>query len=317
MLLNDMMAIGQRLAKAARQRLAKAARLPLLLVPLLLLAAGSPAHAQGRLLIAGGAIADDNATIAAELAGAGGSIAIIASSSAEPQASFAAFRAYLLRHGVDAARIVQIRLAMIDDPATPDVDERAWADNAIAVAEIAKIEAAGAIWFTGGDQARTARLLLSPGGGDTPMLRAIRRRLQAGGLVGGSSAGAAIMGTNMIACGDADGAPGQPVRADMALCEAVAEGAPAPLVIARGLGFLPWAITDQHFSQRKREGRLERAVALQPRAARIGLGVDENSAVLVDLDMRRITPVAGRATIYDGRQRRLKVRILVAPSPQA
>jgi cyanophycinase len=267
----------------------------------------------GSLLIAGGAIAKENAAIAKALANTGPTdapmIAIIASASAEPQGSYDDFRTYLIRHGVDAGRIVQIRLSLNDDPETPAVDESTWAGNASDVAEIAKLDRAGAIWFTGGDQSRTARLLLS-GKADTPMLTAIRQRLAAGAIVGGSSAGAAIMGRTMIVCGDADGAPSLSVKRDMAICEAVAEGAPTPLVIAPGLGFLPWAITDQHFSQRKREGRLERAVALQPKGAKIGLGIDENSAVLVDLRTRDITAVAGRGFVYDGRKRRLRVKVV-------
>ena len=284
--------------------------------------AGPLAHAQqtggGSLLIAGGAIAPDNADIANALIAAmpdpAGTIAIIPGASAEPQASFDSFRDYLVRHGVDASRITLVRIALIDDPGTLNVDEARWADNADNAVELDSIARAGAIWFTGGDQARTARLLMTADGGDTFMLRAIRARLDAGSVVGGSSAGAAIMGAQMIVCGDADGAPSQPVQRNMALCEAVAEDAPVPLVIARGLGFVPWAITDQHFSQRKREGRLERAVAAQPPGARIGIGVDENSAVLVRLRDRSMTPVSGRTTLYDARQRRLRVRTLQASS---
>jgi cyanophycinase len=290
-------------------------RIALSIAALLIVSGYVPApKPAGNLLIAGGAIAPDNKAVAQTLASTGPAdapmIAIIASASAEPQGSFDDFRAYLIRHGVDAGRIVQIRLSLMDDPETPAVDESTWAANARDSGEIAKLEKAGAIWFTGGDQSRTARLMLASGGSDTPMLAAIRQRLSAGALVGGSSAGAAIMGSNMIVCGDADGAPSLPVIGDMAICEAVAEGEPTPLVIAPGLGFLPWAITDQHFSQRGREGRLERAVALQPKGAKIGLGVDENSAVLVNLRTRDIRPVAGRASIYDGRKRRLRVSIV-------
>ncbi len=271
----------------------------------LMVCAGPAAQAQmqkgGTLIIAGGAIAPDNADIVQIMLGAMPDnrpiIAIIPSASAEPQASFDAFRDYLVRHGVDSTRVQLVQIAMKDDPGTKDVDESAWAGNADDASEIRTIDAAGAIWFTGGDQTRTTRLLLAANGKDTPMLSAIRKRLAAGAVVGGSSAGAAIMGKQMIACGDADGAPAQPISNDITLCEDAADNKPTPLVVTRGLGFLPWAITDQHFSQRQRLLRLKRAVVAQPRGQRVGYGIDENSALLVRPRSGTMFLISGRATI--------------------
>jgi len=50
--------------------------------------------------------------------------------------------------------------------------------------------------------------------------------------------------------------------------------------MAPGLGFLPGAIVDQHFSERGRMGRLLGAVAQNPRV--LGIGIDENTAALVE-----------------------------------
>ena len=61
------------------------------------------------------------------------------------------------------------------------------------------------VWFSGGDQLHTTRLLLQPDGSDTPVLGRMRRLLSDGGVIGGSSAGAAIMSRTMIVRGDDEG----------------------------------------------------------------------------------------------------------------
>jgi cyanophycinase len=232
----------------------------------------------GSLVIVGGGLKADNAAIYRAFIGrvpTGKAIAIIPSASGEPQGSADDFAANLVRHGVTRDRIVIVALAEVDDPETTGVDESEWAGGGRNIAEIAKIKGAGGIWFTGGDQARTMRVL-----DRTPMLTRIRQRLASGAVIGGTSAGAAIMGAGMILCGD-------PVRA---LTQAKAsrnpkdcvaeEGQSEPLVIAKGLGFLPGMVVDQHFGQRKRLPRLQLAVKSFARLG--GVGIDENTALVVD-----------------------------------
>ena len=245
----------------------------------------------GTLVIVGGALLPDNAAIYRAFINAsnGGTIAVIPSASGEPQAALDAFAANLVQHGVDRARIIDVHLAEVDDPATT-VDEATWAANAGNTDEIATIENASAIWFTGGDQARTIRLLTKDGK-DTVMLAAIRKRLAAGAVVGGTSAGAAIMGTGMIVCGD-------PRRANDAISNdptdcAARDGQQEPLVLGSGLGFLASHVVDQHFSERGRLPRLLRATAC---GAGRGFGIDENTALVVDLATRRAT-VAGSGKV--------------------
>ena len=50
--------------------------------------------------------------------------------------------------------------------------------------------------------------------------------------------------------------------------------------------FLPGAIIDQHFSQRKRHGRLTKAIAAFPN--RIGLGIDESTGLIVTEEQSRV-----------------------------
>lgn len=252
-----------------------------------------PAADPGRLLIIGGGLRDERGEIMnglrAHMPRPGGTIAIIPSASAEASLAAQAMAARLRAAGFANAQIVTVHIAMADDPASADVDEAAWAGNADNAEEIAKIAGADAIWFTGGDQLRTLRLLLRPGGGDTPMLAAIRRRLAAGAVIAGTSAGAAIMGDMMIICGSPDLAATAPVGRDPAICDAP-EDRPLPLILGRGLGFLPGAVVDQHFGQRNRWPRLLRAMACRDPDIAHGFGIDEDTALL-------ISPASGAAQI--------------------
>ncbi len=126
-------------------------------------------------------------------------------------------------------------------------------DRAVADSEefVKKIESASGIWFSGGDQSRLSEVFL-----DTRAQVAFENFALRGGTIGGTSAGAAICSEVMIASG---------------------QETPE---MSRGLNLLPWAITDQHFTQRDRIGRLRKAVAQNP--SRVGLGIDESTAVIVN-----------------------------------
>lgn len=122
------------------------------------------------------------------------------------------------------------------------------------------IEQATGIFFTGGDQARITSLIK-----DTELDAAIHRRFNEGAVVGGTSAGAAMMPDVMIIEGDSETNP---------RVNTVAMGP--------GMGFLPGIVVDQHFAQRGRLGRLISALLQQP--AVLGIGIDENTAVIVSGD---------------------------------
>jgi cyanophycinase len=116
-------------------------------------------------------------------------------------------------------------------------------------------EATG-VWLEGGDQARLAAAYH-----DTAVERELHRLLARGGVIGGTSAGAAVMTRVMIAGGTADARLGE------------------------GFGFLPGMVVDQHFLRRNRLGRLLGVLAKHPELA--GLGIDEQTAVVVQ--GRRLT----------------------------
>jgi len=132
---------------------------------------------------------------------------------------------------------------------------------------VAMIEACGGLWFTGGSQSRIVEAM-RPDGADTAVWRSCRDLLERGGVIGGSSAGAAMMSDPMIRRGRSD--------------DAVARGVGSEGVeLGHGMGFFPWGLCGQHFLQRGRFGRM--VVALGESGARFGWGVSEDSALLVDL----------------------------------
>ena len=111
------------------------------------------------------------------------------------------------------------------------------------------LDSATAVWFIGGDQNLITERYLG-----TPVEPALHRVLSRGGVIGGTSAGAAIMSRVMIA-----------------------GGRNTPMM-ATGLGFLPNTIVDQHFIKRSRKDRLHAALKLHPDL--VGVGIDEDTALV-------------------------------------
>ncbi len=162
-------------------------------------------------------------------------------------------------------------------------DERAAMDPTIA----ARFENASALWFTGGNQSRITALFepeLRPEFDPPPWRErrlielATRRMLQDGGVIAGSSAGAAMMADPMIAGGRSEGA----------LLNGEGEGG---VQTKAGMGYFPFGLVDQHFMARGRMGRLLVAMAIH--SERYGFGVEENSAMVVSLGSTPFIEVVG------------------------
>ena len=133
--------------------------------------------------------------------------------------------------------------------------------------------------ITGGDQMRLVSLL-----GGTKLADKIRKMVRDTNLVlAGTSAGAAAMSTSMIVRGEPSSHPHR---------NAVS--------LSPGLGFLKNIIIDQHFTERGRISRLITAVSYNP--YNLGIGIDENTAII--LDGHGILEVFGQGstTIVDGSQ---------------
>jgi len=114
------------------------------------------------------------------------------------------------------------------------------------------LQQATGVWFGGGYQALLAERYV-----DTAVQSCLHELLARNGVVGGCSAGAALLSRVMIREGDTT-----PVE-------------------AQGLDLLSNAIIDQHFLARNRLWRLEQMLEAHPDL--IGLGVDEATALVIEL----------------------------------
>jgi len=149
-----------------------------------------------------------------------------------------------------------------------------------------QVSSATAIFFSGGDQSRLTRLLLG-----TELLKEINALYKRGGLISGTSAGAAIQSELMIT-----GEEHINKNADRPYNTI----APNNIETVHGFGWLTEAVIDQHHIKRRRNNRLISVVLEHPKL--LGIGIDESTAILVNPD--RTFTVLGDASviIYDARQ---------------
>ena len=132
---------------------------------------------------------------------------------------------------------------------------RSDADGAAAVRALT---GATGVFFSGGDQSRLQTLVGSR------INEQLSARLADGLVVAGTSAGATALGRTMILGGNG------------------AEVSTATVRTGPGLGLMPRMLIDMHFGERGRLPRLLSAVTLDP--DRLGVGIDENTAICVHRD---------------------------------
>ncbi|MHA4871885.1 cyanophycinase [Duganella sp. PWIR1] len=244
----------------------------ILLFSLLLCAAAHAAEAPpalafrpvaGTVMPMGGSVRDDNERVRQRLVqlagGADARFVVIPTSSSRPEATGMDAVEQLRRRG---AKAELLKIAPRWDGETLESARRAAADPA----NVAKIRAATAVFFTGGAQERTVDVL-NPGGVASPVLQAVRELQARGGVIAGSSAGAAIMSSTMFR--DAL----NPVQVMKGVMRDGKE-------IDRGLGFAgDQLFIDQHFLKRGRVGRM--LALMLAKGYKVGLGVDENTAAII------------------------------------
>lgn len=217
-----------------------------------------------KLAVIGGRLEDDNAAIFDEMHRlSGGRILVFPTASSEPrevgEESAAAFAA----HGFE------VEVAPLYGPGAAQIAN----DPAL----VAQIERMGSVYFTGGDQANILAALSPDPGTPTRALTAIRTMLGAGGLLAGSSAGAAMMSDPMLLGG----------TSLESIIHGVTEDPEKPgLLVGRGLGFFRFGMVDQHFIKRGRLGRL--VVAMNASGVTRGYGIDENTALIVEGGAARV-----------------------------
>lgn len=154
-----------------------------------------------------------------------------------------------------------------------NIKERAQANDGKLAEKIEKLDL---IFLTGGDQLRLTTIL-----GGSKVIHAIQSRLEAGALVAGTSAGAAVFSDTMIYEGKSE--------------EGLFKGS---VLTTSGFGFVRKIIFDTHFLARGRIGRLIQIVTTNPTC--IGVGIGEDSGVVLKGDGMAEVVGAGQVIIVDG-----------------
>lgn len=147
-------------------------------------------------------------------------------------------------------------------------------DEANDAQNVAILQEATGVFFTGGDQFRIIRLI-----GGTKIDTTLHNCHENGLVLAGTSAGASMISSNMIIQGPAKS------TAKIGMTK-----------LGVGMGFLPGVIIDQHFAQRGRINRLLSAIARYPHS--LGIGIDENTALIVDGHCCRVVG-EGSVTVLD------------------
>ena len=244
-------------------KLSVAAGLISILVP-----SHSKSNVNGKLLIIGGAEDRQNERIILkkfiELSGGNqAKLKFILAASSEPSSVWSSYSNVF--NNLGATNVEPIALLSREDAYNPGV--------------VSNLLAADGIFITGGDQSRLMTELW-----ETPAFRASHQDFYMNGnCIAGTSAGAAVMSRQMIAQGQ------------------------APIITQKdvvsfdiGLGLVSMAIIDQHFSQRRRLTRLLSALAQRPDL--LGVGIDENTGLVITVNESIEVIGDGSVTILDGRE---------------
>lgn len=205
-------------------------------------------------------------------------IAVIPLASGEPASTGAEKAEQLRAFGAEA---------VVWTPSRADAGDPAW---------VRRLDSVSAIWFTGGDQVRITEAI-----GGTPFAAALVARYRSGLVVGGTSAGAAIMADSMFT--------GRQRTADSLgyYGDSFPTLTATTIEIVPGLGFLSGVLVDQHFVRRERHNRLLSAVLERP--SMIGAGIDEGTALEVGPRGDWTVLGVGTVSIYDAR------RATISPGP--
>lgn len=221
--------------------------------------------AKGTLIIIGGAEDKQNdceiLKEATRYLGPGDILTILTTATEKPEAVGAEYRQVFGRLGIGAIQVLNIDTR--EDAKNPELVE--------------KLRQSKCVFFTGGDQLRITSIL-----GGTAANEVLKEVYQRGGVIMGTSAGASAMSSTMAV----QGQDNEPARK-------------CTLKMAPGLGLISDILIDQHFDQRGRFGRLLCGVAENPHV--LGVGIDEDTAVIVYPDQRFAVIGSNAVTVIDGR----------------
>ncbi len=224
-------------------------------------AADAVVQPKGSLVIIGGNLRPSNGPVwerIIQLAGGKGArIAVFASASGTPERSGKSLVERLNSYGAKAF-FVPVAVKLSGSNYQTAADDRGLAEA---------VRNANGAFFAGGDQSRITRALRHEDGSNTRVLDALWDMYRRGGVIAGSSAGAAIMSSTMF---------GRPRTVLATLKLGVEEGEE----ITDGLGFVGDDVfIDQHLLVRGRFARM--LPAMLKKGYKLGLGIDEDTAMVV------------------------------------
>jgi cyanophycinase len=228
----------------------------------------------------GGALKLDNDAVWQRLVdlagGKGARFAVFATAAGNPERSAALIVDALNKRGA-VAEAIPVAPRLKGSDARAAARDPAW---------VARVLAAQGVYFAGGAQERITDTLLDETGRPTPVLDAIWQVYRRGGVVAGSSAGAAIMSTTMF----------RDAQDVLQVLKLGPQGLRQGKEIDRGLGFVgPAVFVDQHFLKRGRFGRMLPLMVRQ--GYKLGVGVDENTAAIFRGDTVEVVGYKGALVV--------------------
>jgi cyanophycinase len=223
-------------------------------------------QAKGHLVIIGGVQTQDIVKRYVALAGGPNArILIIPNAGSEPKQNSEEEQANFIKLGAKADYLLFTRETADDE------------------VNLKKMEWANAVFFLGGDQVDLTRDMLG-----TKLLQKAYDIYNNGGVVGGSSAGAAVMSEVMITGNEL-------VNKDSTVSFVTIER--GNVEVKQGFGFIKTAIIDQHFLKRKRHNRTISALIEHPNL--IGVAIDESTSIIVNPDETFDVYGTNQVLVYD------------------
>ncbi len=211
-----------------------------------------PTQRGSLLIIGGGERPDYMIRRIIELAGGdSASILIVPNASSDPVGTAEYQRDQLMEFGVKTVEYVNLTRE------TVDLDTN-----------LARLDGKTGVFFSGGSQSRLTAILLN-----SEFLERIRGIYATGGLISGTSAGAAVMSELMITGNEL-------IWDDSSRYFATIQR--GNIEVTPGFGFMRNAIIDQHHVRRKRHNRLISLVLEHPDL--LGIAIDESTAIIVSPD---------------------------------
>jgi cyanophycinase len=201
--------------------------------------------------------------ILSEMKGADSRVEVITTASMIPHEMGKVYLQAFAQLGSDRVSVMHIRTR-------EEADTPAYLD---------RLRKADGVLFTGGDQRRLVKVFK-----DTSFHQILYERyMHEPFVIAGTSAGAMAMSKTMIYGGSS--------------AKAFLKG---EIKFMEGLGFIEHLIIDSHFINRGRFGRLAKGIAIEPH--RIGLGLGEDTGVLIREGNLIETIGSGLVVIFDGSQ---------------